>query len=84
MYGPMYIETENQLPFVVGYILMAAVNMDQIRNVLVKKKEDIVTSELLLQAAGVLGSSMDIGSGAIISKMIRERYAVPYAIEGET
>ncbi|ODM15662.1 hypothetical protein SI65_08896 [Aspergillus cristatus] len=54
MFGPMYIEHENQLPYVVSYVFMAATNTDRISAVIAKKREKVVTSALLVEAAGVL------------------------------
>lgn len=54
MLRPMYIEEENQLPFIVGYIFLAAVNADRLGGILVKKKQAVVTSALLVEAANIL------------------------------
>ncbi|KAF2098672.1 hypothetical protein NA57DRAFT_75909 [Rhizodiscina lignyota] len=52
IYGPGYMETENQLPFIVGYIFMTAVNTKKLGKLLLPKKEDVVSSMLLKEAHG--------------------------------
>ncbi|EZF52372.1 hypothetical protein H103_04532 [Trichophyton rubrum CBS 288.86] len=51
MFGGGYMERENQLPFVVGYIFMAASNTQTLSGLLGAKKSDEVTSKLLSEAA---------------------------------
>lgn len=46
IYGPGYIETESQLPFVVGYVFLTATETKKVGSLLLKKS-DIVTSKLL-------------------------------------
>ncbi|KAL8788682.1 MAG: hypothetical protein Q9195_007183 [Heterodermia aff. obscurata] len=50
-YGAGYLEKENQLPFVVGYIFMAATATSQIANVLVPRREGVEVSSRLLQTS---------------------------------
>ena len=62
-YGAGYLEKENQLPFVVGYIFMAATATSKIANVLIPKREGIeISSKLLLTSAEPLNEL--IGSAA--------------------
>ncbi|KAE8354727.1 hypothetical protein BDV28DRAFT_130402 [Aspergillus coremiiformis] len=56
LFGFRYLEKENQLPFVVGYIFMAASGTKKLGNLLSPQNSDQVTSKLLLQAASVLES----------------------------
>ncbi|KAL8772294.1 MAG: hypothetical protein Q9209_002506 [Squamulea sp. 1 TL-2023] len=50
MYGGGYLEKENQLPFVVGYILMAATQTKKVANLLLPRRTEEVTSKLLATA----------------------------------
>ncbi|EGE05425.1 hypothetical protein TEQG_04301 [Trichophyton equinum CBS 127.97] len=54
MFGGGYMERENQLPFVVGYIFMAASNTQKLSGLLGAKKSDEVTSKLLTEAAAAM------------------------------
>lgn len=50
-YGAGYLEKENQLPFVVGYIFMAATATSKIANVLIPKRDGVEVSSKLLQTS---------------------------------
>ncbi|KAL8777591.1 MAG: hypothetical protein Q9213_007799, partial [Squamulea squamosa] len=50
MYGGGYLEKENQLPFVVGYIFMAATQTKKVANLLLPRRTEEVTSKLLATA----------------------------------
>ena len=50
-YGGGYLEKESQLPFVVGYIFMAATATSKIANVLVPKRDGVEVSSKLLQTS---------------------------------
>ena len=50
-YGAGYLEKENQLPFVVGYIFMAATVTSKIANVLIPRREGVEVSSRLLQTS---------------------------------
>ena len=50
-YGGGYLEKENQLPFVVGYIFMAATATSRIANVLIPRREGVEISSQLLQTS---------------------------------
>lgn len=51
MFGGGYLEKENQLPFVVGYLFMAATNTSMLANHFLPKRTGEVTSRLLAMAA---------------------------------
>ncbi|KAL2853954.1 hypothetical protein BJX68DRAFT_254001 [Aspergillus pseudodeflectus] len=61
-----YIEEESQLPFVIGYIFMAASGTDWLGKALAKK-DDVVKSRIMLEAAGVLEAFIDspVAGGAV-------------------
>ncbi|KAL9002095.1 MAG: hypothetical protein Q9180_009991 [Flavoplaca navasiana] len=74
MYGGGYLEREDQLPFVVGYIFMSATATSHIAGLLIPKKEGIqVSNRLLKTAADVMGEMMDSGAGAIETKVLEQR-----------
>ncbi|MCJ1376607.1 hypothetical protein MMC20_007850 [Loxospora ochrophaea] len=72
IYGPGYLEKENQLPFIVGYLFMTAVQTSKLAGVLVPKQQDVVTSRLLVQAAKVTKEKLETGGGGIEVKMLRQ------------
>ena len=74
IYGPGYIKSEKQLPLVVGFILMTAVNTKKFDTLLQPKKFDIITLNLLKKASKVLERTMDSGSGRLEIKILREKY----------
>jgi hypothetical protein len=75
MFAPGYMERENQLPFTVGYIFMAATNTQRLGNQLFKKKSNIVTVELLKQAAHTIAVMIDTGAGSFVGdKILDEQY----------
>ena len=76
MFGPMYIEQEYQLPYVVSYVFMAATDTDKVNMAIAKKKEKIVTSALLVEAAGALDEHIRDGVGAAVS----QEMGFPYEI----
>ncbi|KAL8898425.1 MAG: hypothetical protein Q9207_006703 [Kuettlingeria erythrocarpa] len=74
IYGGGYLEREDQLPFVVGYIFMSASATSQIAGLLIPKKEGVeVSNRLLMTAAQVIGEVMDSGAGAIETKMLEQK-----------
>ncbi|EYE92270.1 uncharacterized protein EURHEDRAFT_415694 [Aspergillus ruber CBS 135680] len=75
MFGPMYIEHENQLPYVVSYVFMAATETDHI-NAIIAKKENVVTSALLVEAADALGEHIRDGVGTAVSREMRFPYEI--------
>ncbi|KAL8668933.1 MAG: hypothetical protein Q9168_006459 [Polycauliona sp. 1 TL-2023] len=65
-YGGGYLDREDQLPFVVGYIFMSATTTAHIAGLLLPKKTGIqVSSQLLKTAAEVIEEKMDSGAGAV-------------------
>lgn len=50
-YGPGYLESESQLPFVVGYIFMMACETDHLAQGLLKPRKDVTVTSKLLQSA---------------------------------
>ena len=78
IYGSGYLEKENQLPFVVGYIFMAATQTNGVANLLLPKRAGVqVSSGLLATAAGALKEMIESGAGEIESKFIAQRLGVP-------
>lgn len=66
MYGGGYLEKENQLPFVVGYIFMTATRTSRVANLLLPRRGDVeVSSRLLSTAARSIEEMIDSGAGAI-------------------
>ncbi|KAF2652521.1 hypothetical protein K491DRAFT_781027 [Lophiostoma macrostomum CBS 122681] len=74
VYGSAYLRTENKLPLVVGYILMTAVQTTKIGGLLLPKKENVASSQMLRQAASAIESMIDSGMGGLGIKTFREEY----------
>lgn len=73
MYGGGYLEKENQLPFVVGYIFMTATQTSRVANLLLPRRGDgEVSSRLLATAAESIEGMIDSGAGGIEIKMLEE------------
>lgn len=81
IYGPTYLETENQLPFVVGYIFMTAVEADKIQGFLKAKKIEAVTLDLIEKAGDVLKGLIETGADGITIKMLNEGMGVGIEFE---
>ncbi|KAL8824663.1 MAG: hypothetical protein Q9191_004901 [Dirinaria sp. TL-2023a] len=76
-YGPGYLEREDQLPFVVGYIFMAATAISRIAGVLLPRRSGVeVSSQLLMTAAEVVEVMIVTGAGAIETKMLEQHLGV--------
>ena len=71
-YGPMYIEQENQLPFVVGYIFMTAVQSTRLAGVLMPKMKDVVSSQMLFKSAEVVEKMLETGLGCLEILMLKK------------
>ena len=72
-YGGGYLERENQLPFVVGYIFMAATMTSKIAGVLIPRKEGVeVSSKLLMTAAETLDGMLEGGAGGIETRILEQ------------
>lgn len=83
MCGAGYLEQENQLPFVVGYIFGAAAKTKLLGSMLAKKS-DIVTSELLVQAASVMNAYVQQHGKTVSSIMeVVHRVAVGFESDSE-
>lgn len=68
IYGPNYLERQSQLPFVVGYIFMAAVNAENFMTRVFKvKRRNIVTYAPLQKAAAYLDQVVTHGAGSIVA-----------------
>lgn len=80
-YGPEYIEKENQLPFVVGYVFMTAVSTKKLGALLLPKKKDIISSKLLKKASEAIEGMIDSGAGELEIKILRETYGMEIEIE---
>lgn len=76
IFNPGYLEKENQLPFIVGYIFIAAVQQKELAGLLVPKRKDMVTSGLLKAAAAVVGEWLGKGMGAVELRMLQKRWGV--------
>ena len=74
MYGPGYLEKENQLPFVVGYIFMAATTTSRVAKHLLPKRTGEVTSKLLATAAEALGDMIGSGAGRMEIEVLEKQY----------
>lgn len=74
IYGGGYLEKENQLPFVVGYIFMTATNTSRLANLLLPRRGDAeISSRLLATAAGLIEAMIDTGAGEAEIDML-EKY----------
>ena len=82
-YGPEYIEKENQLPVVVGYVFMTAVSTKKLGAPLLPKKKDIISSKLLKKASEAIEGMIDSGAGELEIKILRETYGMEIEIELE-
>ncbi|KAL4866934.1 hypothetical protein BDV12DRAFT_172098 [Aspergillus spectabilis] len=72
IHGPEYIENESQLPFVVGYIFMAATGTDQLGKVLANKDE-VVKSQIMVTAGRVVESLMETPLGRVAVESLAEQ-----------
>ncbi|KAF1951625.1 hypothetical protein CC80DRAFT_528333 [Byssothecium circinans] len=83
IYGPEYIDKENQLPFLVSYTFAAAVNAKQFADILKMKRTDIVTNELLEMTAVVMERMLETGGGAIVGQILREKLGMGVEFEAD-
>ncbi|KAF2472334.1 uncharacterized protein BDR25DRAFT_312893 [Lindgomyces ingoldianus] len=83
IYGPSYLENESQLPYVAGYIFMTAVQTEKIGGLLRPKKEYVVSSKLLMQAADILECMIESGMGGLEVRILREKYDMEFEVEKE-
>ena len=80
-YGPGYLEKENQLPFVVGYIFMTATNTERVAGLLLPRRrgEDghiEATSRVLGEAGRVIQGMIESGAGGVECRVLRERHGL--------
>ena len=80
MFGGGYLEEEYQLPFVAGYIVLAATNASDVAALLPKKSEAQVTSQLLVTAAK---SMADILSNSFGEQVLKSMEGLGLAISME-
>ncbi|KGO37101.1 hypothetical protein PEX1_043610 [Penicillium expansum] len=76
LFGTGCIEKENQLPWMIGYIFLAASGVDRAANLAPKKQPGKVTSQLMFTAANVLDSMLASGMGALTCRILRERHDI--------
>ena len=76
IYGPMYLEKETELPYIVGYIFMTAVQTSKRTGMLVPKLKDVVTSRLFVKAAEVVKEMLVSGAGEIGRMMLKNQYGM--------
>lgn len=70
-YGSGYLEQENQLPFVIGYIFMACTETSRIAElVLPKRKEVEISSRLLATAANAVQEMIESGCADLSTKKL--------------
>ena len=75
--GAGYLEEENQLPFVVGYILMIATQTNGVANLLLRRRPGVeVSSRLLEEATKALKDMIDSGAGEIEIKFLTRRCGI--------
>lgn len=81
MYGGGYLEKENQLPFVVGYIFSAATKSSALANHLLPNRTGEVTSRLLVTAAEAMGELFRLGGDDIQAQVLRKwhRYDLDFS-----
>ncbi|KAF2743197.1 hypothetical protein M011DRAFT_471557 [Sporormia fimetaria CBS 119925] len=84
MYGPSYVEKEEQFPFIVGYILMTASVTKQLGAGLVKQRNAEVTSAVLQKAAKTLHEMLEAGAGEIVVGKLMPHigFSIEFQIEG--
>lgn len=74
VFGGGYIEQENQLPFVVGYIFMTCSQTSRLANLVKKKpKETVISSQVLGTAASTVGKMIEAGAGEIVLKVLEKQ-----------
>jgi hypothetical protein len=67
IYGPDYMVTESQLPFIVGYVLMSSTKAQELGEVLkARLPGQSITSKVLKEATEVVKVMLDTGAGALI------------------
>lgn len=72
IYGPGYLERENQLPFLVGYIFMTGAQTSRLEGLLAPKKKVEVSNRLLEKAASVVNLMLATGAGRIEHQLLKD------------
>ena len=73
-FGSGYIEQENQLPFVVGYIFMTCSQISRLANLIKKKPEGTaITSQVLVTAATAVRQMIEGGAGDFVMRMLEKQ-----------
>ncbi|KAF2665949.1 hypothetical protein BT63DRAFT_44738 [Microthyrium microscopicum] len=80
-YGAGYLETESQLPFMIGYIFMTAIDAKKLAGFLLPKKGDVISSKLLAQAAEVFSEMIDSDIGQSEIKVLQDKYSMALEYE---
>lgn len=77
MFGVGYLEKENQLPFMVGFVFMVAPNTKKLGELAAGKKSDEVeiASKLIMKAASVLDGYI-AREGGVMCKELDRRYNI--------
>jgi hypothetical protein len=71
MLDPHYIGKESQLPFIVGHVLMSAMNSQQVGDTSKARLVGVqVADKVLTDAKEVLKTMIDVGAGALIVEHI--------------
>lgn len=74
IFGGGYIEQENQLPFVVGYIFMTCSQISRLANLIKKKPEGTaITSQVLATAATAVRQMVEGSAGEFVLKMLEKQ-----------
>jgi hypothetical protein len=72
MYDPLYLQSENQLPFVAGYIFMSLTESQSAPGLLQGRRVLVVDSRPLKQAAEALDRIIEAGLGGLEAKILRD------------
>ena len=77
IFGGGYIEQENQLPFVVGYILMTCAPISRLANLIKKKPEGTaITTQVLATAANAVRQMIEGGAGDFVMRMLEMQLGI--------
>jgi hypothetical protein len=76
MYGPDYIQSEKDLPFIIGYIFATATNTQRLGNLMKAKKSEEVTSAVLRDAAEELENMLAEGGGSMVENVMKATLGV--------
>ncbi|RAH76013.1 hypothetical protein BO86DRAFT_426094 [Aspergillus japonicus CBS 114.51] len=79
VHGADYLEDETELPFLVGYLFMAAAGTDALGKILAEKDE-VVSGQMMACAATVVEGMIESGAGSLAVKLLGQQ---GYQIEFE-